>query len=76
MWRRRFAGLVRDLAVTSINTVLLSIGVLALAMSLAGCATGTRPLTIEEQLYFDKATGGDITREPPGLRLHPVHPVY
>ena len=41
----------------------------ALAAGLAGCATAP-PFSFEEQLWFDKATGADITKVPPGLRMH------
>ena len=51
------------------RTTAFVIGALA-AASLAGCASAP-PLSLEESLGFDKATGGDITGQPPGLRVFP-----
>ena len=48
----------------------IAIGVMAVAVTLAGCATGARPFALEEQVGFDKATGCDITGVPPGLRFY------
>ena len=60
----------------------MAMGAMAAAACLAGCATAP-PFSVEEQLWFDKATGSDITRVPPGLRMHeaigyphPVHGAY
>jgi hypothetical protein len=36
------------------------------AAALGGCATSPATLSTEESLYFDKATGTDITRVPQG----------
>ena len=79
---RRFAGVASGLSVTLIKTIAIAVGAVAAVTSLAGCATAP-PFTIEEQLWFDKATGPDITRVPPGLRMreaigfpHPVHRGY
>lgn len=52
----------------------IAIAVIAGAACLAGC--GTVPGTVEEQLWFDKATGYDINTVPPearfgGLRGYP-----
>ena len=67
------------LAVTRIKSISIAIIAVAAAMTLAGCATA--PLTVEEQLFFDKATGSGILG-PPGLRMYdfgyapPVGRVY
>ena len=80
MARRRFAGSGGH-AVTLIKTFAIAMGAIA-AASLAGCAATAPPLTVEEQLWFAKATGPDITGVPPGLRMHaigyppPVHRIY
>ena len=70
MARRRFAGAFSGVAVTLIKRIAIAMGAMAVAGSLAGCATGTPPFSFEEQLGFDKATGTDITGVPPGLRFH------
>jgi hypothetical protein len=68
-----------ELAVTRIKSISIAIVAVAAAMTLAGCVTA--PLTVEEQLFFDKATGSGILG-PPGLRLQnfgyapPVGRVY
>jgi hypothetical protein len=49
-------------------------GAIAAAAGLAGCATAPQPFSFEESLYFDKATGTDITKVPPGLRLEMLAP--
>ena len=64
--RRRFSGA----AVTLTKRIAIAAGVMAVAVSLAGCATGPRPFSFEEQIGFDKAVGGDITGVPPGLRFY------
>lgn len=56
---------------TFIRTTAIAMGAVAAAASLAGCAT-VPPFTVEERLWFDKATGADITGMPPGLRLQPI----
>jgi hypothetical protein len=56
--------------VTLVKKIATAMGAMTVVVSLAGCATGTRPLSFEEQLGFDKATGADITGVPPGLRFH------
>ena len=62
---------------TLIKRIAIAIGVMAVAVSLAGCAIGARPFSLEEQVGFDKATGGDITGVPPGLRFYgPAYYVY
>jgi hypothetical protein len=58
-------------AVTPIKTVAIAMGAVA-AATLAGCSTSPLPLSVEESLYFDKATGADITGVPPGLRMQAV----
>ena len=55
---------------TLIKRMAMAMGVMAIAASLAGCAAGPRPFSLEEQVGFDKATGGDFTGVPPGLRFH------
>jgi hypothetical protein len=57
-------------AVTRIKTIAIAMGVMAAAAALAGCASAP-PFSVEEQLWFDKATGADITHVPPGLRMVP-----
>jgi hypothetical protein len=81
MARRRFARpLPGDLAVTRIKSISIAIGVIAVAAGLAGCASAP-PFSVEEQLFFDKATGSGILG-PPGLRMQefgyapPVGRVY
>jgi hypothetical protein len=78
---RRFAGLgPRGLAVTRIKSISIAIGAVAAAVTLAGCATAP-PFSVEEQLFFDKATGSGILGAP-GLRMQefgyapPVGRVY
>jgi hypothetical protein len=63
--RRRYAGV----TVTRSKTIAIVIGTIAAAASLAGCASAP-PLSLAEQLGFDKATGSDITNVPPGLRMN------
>jgi hypothetical protein len=64
---RRFArSLAGDFAVTRIKNISIAIGAIAMAASLAGCASAP-PLSVEENLFFDKATGSGILG-PPGLR--------
>lgn len=81
MARRRFAGgFLGGLAVTRIERVAIAAAALAAAASLGGCASAP-PFSVEERLWFDKATGSDITGVPPGLRTHqgigyPVHGAY
>jgi hypothetical protein len=55
--------------VTRSKTIAVVIGAIAAAASLAGCASAP-PLALAEQLWFDKATGADITAVPPGLRMN------
>ena len=78
---RRFARpLPGDVVVTLIKSISIAISAIAAAASLAGCATAP-PFSVEERLYFDKATGSGIIG-PPGLRMHdfgtapPVGRVY
>ena len=73
MGRRRFAGVFSGTPVTLSRIVTLAAAV-GLAMSLAGCATAPQPFSVEEQLWFDKATGTDITHVPPGLRMEAPPP--
>ena len=68
---RRFAGIPREAAVTPIKTIVIALGAIA-AASLGGCSTSPLPLSVEESLYFDKATGADITDVPPGLRMQTI----
>ena len=68
MVRWRLAGVFFGGAVTLIKRI--AIGVMAVAVTLAGCAIGARPFALEEQVGFDKATGCDITGVPPGLRFY------
>jgi len=69
-----------DVAVTLIKSISITISAIALAAGLAGCASAP-PLSVEENLFFDKATGSGILG-PPGLRAHdfgygpPVGRVY
>jgi hypothetical protein len=70
---RRIAG--AGVSVKNIITTAIVIGAIAAAATLAGCASAP-PLSLEEQLGFDKATGGDITNLPPGLRMEPVEYGY
>jgi hypothetical protein len=51
---------------TLTRTIAIAFGALV-AANLAGCASAP-PLSLEESLGFDKATGADITHVPPGLR--------
>jgi hypothetical protein len=68
---RRFAGrLFGGLAVTRIKMIAIAAAVSAAAASVGGCATAPPPFSVEEQLWFDKATGSDLTGAPPGLRMH------
>jgi len=77
MVRRRFAGAFSGAAVTLTRRIAIAAGVMAVAVSLAGCATGPRPFSFEEQIGFDKAVGGDITGVPPGLHFYgPADYVY
>jgi hypothetical protein len=55
--------------VTFIKRLAIATGALTAAMNLAGCATSPVPVTFEEQLWFDKATGYDINHVSPELRL-------
>jgi hypothetical protein len=71
MTRRRFAGISRGAAVTPIKTIAIAMGAVA-AASLGGCSTSPLPLSVEESLHFDKATGADITGVLPGLRMQTV----
>jgi hypothetical protein len=65
-------------AVTPIRIIAIAVA----AASLAACSTSPMPLSVEESLYFDKATGPDITHVPPGLRMRsfdyppPPHRIY
>jgi hypothetical protein len=69
---RRFAELcARGAPVRLTRTIAIAIGAIAAAASLAGCATAP-PLSLEEQVWFDKATGTDISGVPPGLRMERV----
>jgi hypothetical protein len=65
---RRFAGFAGSLAVTFIKRIAIAAGALTAAASLTGCALAP-PLSVEEALWFDKATGSGILG-PPGLRYH------
>jgi hypothetical protein len=51
-------------AVGVIGTLIKRFAVVALALgtaaSLAGCALGPRPLSIEEKIWFDMATGDEL----------------
>ena len=60
---------------TLIKRIAIAMGAMAAAACLAGCATAP-PFSVEEQLWFDKATGYDINQVPPlariqGLRGYP-----
>jgi hypothetical protein len=68
---RRFAGIPREAAVTPNKTIAVALGAVA-AAGLGGCSTAPLPLSVEESLYFDKATGADITDVPPGLRMQTI----
>jgi hypothetical protein len=68
---RRFDGWCSGASVTRSKTVAIAIGAIAAAASLADCASAP-PLSLSEQLWFDKATGPDITQVPPGLRMNTV----
>ena len=72
MGRRRIAGAFSGTAVTLSRIVTLAAAI-GVAISLAGCATAP-PFSVEEHLWFDKATGGDITKMPPGLRMEAPPP--
>jgi hypothetical protein len=81
MASRRFARpLPGSLAVTRIKSISIAISVIAVAAGLAGCASAP-PFSVEERLFFDKATGSGIIG-PPGLRMRdlgyapPVGRVY
>jgi hypothetical protein len=52
-----------------------ALGVIAAVSALSACAAAP-PLSVEEHLWFDKATGGDITNAPPGLRYQQPAYVY
>jgi hypothetical protein len=69
---RRFAGRFSgDLAVT-IKGIAVALAALAAAASLGGCAGqafGPVPASVEEQLWFDRATGYDIVHVSPELRM-------
>jgi hypothetical protein len=75
--RRTWSG---GLAVTRSKSLFLAISAIAMAAGLAGCASAP-PLSVEEHLFFDKATGSGILG-PPGLRMQdfgyapPVGRVY
>jgi len=77
---RRFAGPAWELAVPRIKNISILIGAIAMAAGLAACSTAP-PLSVEENLFFDKATGSGILG-PPGLRpqnfgyVPPVARVY
>jgi hypothetical protein len=43
-----------------IGRISLAALIAAAAASLAGCGTAPRPFSIEEKIWFDKATGCDI----------------
>ena len=66
---RRFDGRCSGASVTRSKTIAIAVGAIAAAASLAGCASAP-PLSLDEQLGFDKATGADITNVPPGLRMN------
>jgi hypothetical protein len=72
--------LVRELAVLRIKNISILISAIVVASGLAGCASAP-PLSVEENLFFDKATGSGILG-PPGLRAQdfgyapPVGRVY
>jgi hypothetical protein len=67
MARARFAAAVRGTSVPSIKKLAIALAAIAVAASLAGCATA--PGSVEEQLWFDKATGADVYYVPPGIRI-------
>jgi hypothetical protein len=67
---RRFAGPLSGAVAVLINRIVIAIVAAVAAASLTACGTGPRPLSVEEHLGFDKATGADITDVPPGLRMH------
>jgi hypothetical protein len=75
MRARRFAGLVSGILVPLIRKTVHALGLIAVVSALSGCATAP-PLSVEEHLWFDKATGGDITNAPPGLRYQQPAYVY
>jgi hypothetical protein len=45
---------------TRIKRIVVVMVGLAAAASLAGCALGPRPLSIEEKIWFDMATGDEL----------------
>jgi hypothetical protein len=62
--RRTLSG---GLAVTRSKSISIAIGAIAVTTGLAGCASAP-PFSVEEHLFFDKATGSGIVG-PPGLRM-------
>ena len=52
---------------TFIKRLTLAAAGMAAAASLAGCALGPRPFSIEEKIWFDKAVGYDIIPVQPTL---------
>jgi hypothetical protein len=58
-----------------IRKSVFAMGVIVAASGLSACASAP-PLSVEENLWFDKATGADITNAPPGLRYHQPDYVY
>ena len=65
--RRTWSG---GLAVTRSKSISIAIGAIAVATGLAGCASAP-PFSVEEHLFFDKATGSGIVG-PPGLRMQDI----
>jgi hypothetical protein len=55
--------------VTFQKNLAIAIVTITAAAGLAGCATSPVPVTVEEQLWFDKATGYDINHVSPELRF-------
>lgn len=70
---RRFAGRCRGLAVASIKAITIAMAAAA-AVSLGGCASAPLfapvPGSVEEQLWFDKATSYAINHVSPVDRFH------
>jgi hypothetical protein len=49
----------------------IALAAIAVAASLAGCASAP-PGSIDEQIYFDKATGPDVYQDVSQLRLNGI----
>jgi hypothetical protein len=66
MARRRFDATAGGYGVF-IRRIAIVIAAISATVGLAGCATV--PGSVEEQLWFDKATGYDINHVPPEARF-------